>query len=114
MPSRGSCSPSRIVCHTGELALGLELLVQTRREDSRRIRAVLRQHGARVGSTTTPLLDALVGYWKAVSGLAQRQEHGGQKEGRDLVWEDGRRVVFQTAVVMFETDRALTLTRPAG
>jgi hypothetical protein len=38
----------------------------------------------------------------------QRQEHGAQKEGRPLVWEDGRRVVFQTAIVMFELDRALS------
>jgi hypothetical protein len=87
---------------------------QHKARDVNRIRAVLHQQAARVGSTTTPLLDALVSYWKAVSGLAQRQEHGGQKEGRELVWEDGRRVVFQTAVVMFEIDRALTLTRPAG
>jgi hypothetical protein len=87
---------------------------QHKAHDVNRIRAVLHQHAARVGSTTTPLLDALVGYWKAVSGLAQRQEHGGQKEGRELVWEDGRRIVFQTAVVMFEIDRALTPSRPAG
>lgn len=48
------------------------------------------------------MLDALVVYWGTVSDLIQRQEHGAQKEGEALRWEDGRRVVFQTAVVMFE------------
>jgi hypothetical protein len=37
----------------------------------------------------------------------KRQEHGGQKEGRPLTWEDARRVVFQTLIVMYEIDRAL-------
>lgn len=77
--------------------------------DISRVRAVLDQHASQIGTAATPFLDALLAYWKAVSGLAQRQEHGAQKEGRQLVWEDGRRVVFQTAIVMFEVDRALTL-----
>ncbi len=36
-----------------------------------------------------------------------RQEHGAQKESETLQWEDARRVVFQTAMVMFELDRTL-------
>jgi hypothetical protein len=52
-------------------------------------------------------LDALIAYWRAVSNLVQRQEHGVQKAGSQLVFEDGRRVIFQTAIVMFEVDRAL-------
>jgi hypothetical protein len=85
---------------------------QNKAHDVNRIAAVLDQHAARIGTTTAPFLDALLGYWKTISGSVQRQVHGSQKEGRDLVWEDGRRVVFQTAIVMFEIDRALTL--PAG
>lgn len=46
-------------------------------------------------------------YWGAVADLTQRQEHGVQKEGEQLVWEDARRVVFQTLLVMFEVDKAL-------
>jgi hypothetical protein len=80
--------------------------------DVARIRAVLDQHKPRLGTTAAPFLDALLAYWGTVTDLVQRQEHGAQKEGRQLVWEDGRCVVFQTAVVMFEIDRALTL--PAG
>jgi hypothetical protein len=49
----------------------------------------------------------LLAYFGSVSDLVQRQEHGAQKEHEALVWEDARRVVFQTAMVMFELDRAL-------
>jgi hypothetical protein len=47
-------------------------------------------------------------YWGTVNDLIQRQEHGAQREGGALAWEDGRRVVFQTAIVMFEIDRSLS------
>jgi hypothetical protein len=80
-----------------------------RAHDVARIRSVLHQHAAKLGTTAAPFLDALLAYWGTVSDLVQRQEHGAQKEGRPLVWEDGRRVVFQTAVVMFEVDRTLQL-----
>jgi hypothetical protein len=73
-----------------------------------RIRAVLTLHRGRLGTTELPFLDALLAYWGTVSDLVQRQEHGAQREGESLVWEDGRRVVFQTANVMFEIDRSLT------
>jgi hypothetical protein len=59
------------------------------------------------GETLPPFLEALVAYWGTVSDLAQRQEHGAQREGRALTWEDARRVVFQTMCVMYEIDRAL-------
>jgi hypothetical protein len=80
---------------------------QDKAHDINRIQAVVDQRRSQLGTTAT-LLDALLPYWRAVSGLVQRQEHGAQKEGRPLVWEDARRVVFQTAVVMFEIDRTLS------
>lgn len=73
-----------------------------------RIQAILNQHASRMGTTVAPFLKALLGYWGTVSDLVQRQEHGAQKDGHALIWEDGRRVVFQTAVVMFEIDRTLS------
>jgi hypothetical protein len=76
--------------------------------DVAKIRAVLDQHKSRLGTTLVPLLDALLVYWGTTSDLVQRQEHGAQKEGKQLVWEDGRRVVFHTAIVMFEIDQALS------
>lgn len=70
-----------------------------------RLRAVLTQAKPRLGETEHPMLDALIVYWGTVHDLAARQEHGAIK-AEPLVAEDARRVVFQTAVVMFELDRA--------
>ena len=69
-----------------------------------RLRAVLTLLASQLGTTEEPFLNALIAYWGTVSDLVQRQEHGAQKEGQPLVWEDARRVVFQTALVMFEVD----------
>lgn len=69
-----------------------------------RVRAVLESRGARTGKTLKSLLDSLIAYWGAVVDLVQRQEHGSQKEGRELVWPDGHRVVLYTALVMLEVD----------
>lgn len=76
--------------------------------DVSRLLAVLRHRSAQLGSTEKPFLDALVAYWGTVSDLAQRQEHGGHREAEPLTHEDARRLVFQTAVVMFEVLRSLT------
>lgn len=73
-----------------------------------RLRAVLGMHSDRMGETEKAFAEALVAYWGAVNDLIQRQEHGGQMEGEGLTWEDGRRLVFQTANVMFEIDRTVT------
>jgi len=70
-----------------------------------RIRAVLNTPA--LGDAHRAMLQALLAYWGTVSDLVQRQEHGAQKEGEALMWEDARRVVFQTAVVMFEIARAV-------
>jgi hypothetical protein len=58
-------------------------------------------------STTREFLNALLAYWGTVHDLVQRQEHAAQKDKDDLTWEDTRRVVFHTAVVMFEISRAV-------
>ncbi len=76
-----------------------------------RFKAVLEQHADRLGETERPFLDALIDYREKFEELVQRQEHGGQREKEPLVWEDGRRVVFQTAVVMYEIDKALSRPR---
>lgn len=68
-----------------------------------RIRTVLA--ASDLGDSHADFLDALLAYWGTVSDLVQRQEHGAQKEGTPLTWEDARRVVFQTAVVMYEIAR---------
>lgn len=72
-----------------------------------RIRAVLKMQADRLGESKKAFFEALVVYWGTVSDLAQRQEHGAQKEGEKLTWADGRRLVFQTAFVIFELDQEL-------
>jgi hypothetical protein len=70
-----------------------------------RLRAVIAAAG--LSENLAALAEALLTYFGPVSDLVQRQEHGAQKEGEALRWEDARRVVFHTASVMFELDRTL-------
>lgn len=73
-----------------------------------RVRSVLKQYETNLGRRVKEFLEALLQYWGALSDLIQRQTHGATKEGEPLTWEDAQRVVFQTAVVMWEVDRSLT------
>lgn len=73
-----------------------------------RLMAVLELESRGVGKSIPPFLVALSVYWGTICDLAQRQEHAGKKEGQPLVWEDARRLVFQTAVAMFEIDATLS------
>jgi hypothetical protein len=77
-----------------------------------RLSTVVQMHRPTLGDRRSDFLDALFGYWREVVNLAQRQEHGGQKEGESLVWEDARRVVLHTAVVMIEIARTLDPLAP--
>lgn len=76
-----------------------------------RIRAAVRARPPSASSAIAAFSDALLAYWGTVSNLVQRQEHGALKEGEELGWEDSRRVVFQTGVVMFEIQRLCLTTR---
>ncbi len=80
---------------------------ENKSQDITKIRSILNFLSNRLGATEKPFLDALLNYWGTVHDLIQRQEHGGQKEGKSLRWEDARRVVFQTAIVMYEIDNAI-------
>jgi hypothetical protein len=73
-----------------------------------RLSAVFTARHPAIGQRHRDLLDNLFAYWVAACDLIQRQEHASQKEGEELRWEDGRRVVFHTAIVMFEIDRTLS------
>ncbi len=70
-----------------------------------RVRAVLAERIA--SAARRAVAEALVVYWGAVADLTQRQEHGGQRENAPLTWEDSRRLVTQTLMVMYELDREL-------
>lgn len=69
---------------------------------NRRLGAVIAASEPRLGEKRAALLKALGDYSEATMRIVQRQEHGGQKEGQPLVWQDARRVVFHVAVVMLD------------
>lgn len=75
-----------------------------------RLQAILRAHAPK-STAVAQLGEAMAGYWGAVSDIVQRQEHGAQKEGEPLTWEDSRRAVFQTMFLMSELDRLLAVSR---
>jgi hypothetical protein len=87
---------------------------QNKEKTKNRILDVIKLKKSQLGEKENKLLeasvtylDSLFSYFDSVNGLAQRQEHG-LPEGEFLKLEDGRRVVFQTAVIMFEIDRSLS------
>lgn len=91
-----------------DLVKGLPGYEETKKTETvKRLRVVLEAQRRRVGETVTNMLNALVAYWGTVSDLAQRQEHAGTREGERLKWEDARRLVFQTLVVMYEINRVV-------
>lgn len=69
---------------------------------NRRLGAAVAMHLQSLGDARARLLMALGDYSEATMDVIQRQEHGGQKEGHALTWEDARRVVFHSASVMYE------------
>jgi hypothetical protein len=76
--------------------------------DIKRVESILKFRAEELSQTERPFLEALLSYWANTSALIQRQEHGAQKEGQVLVWDDARRIVFHTAILMFEVDKAVS------
>ena len=62
-----------------------------------RIGACLDHLETQMGAAENAFLKALLAYWGTVSDLAQRQEHGAQKEGAPLRWRDGERHLLRAA-----------------
>ena len=76
-----------------------------------RMRQVLRHYRPALGEKHEAFLGALLVYWGALLDLTQRVEHGAQKEGEQISWDDARQIVHQTANVIAEIDK--TLPAPA-
>jgi hypothetical protein len=72
-----------------------------------RLKLIIQSNAASMGGAERSVPDAVTVLWGSVSDLAQRQEHGAIHEAEKLVWEDGRRLVFQTLNVLTELDRSL-------
>jgi hypothetical protein len=92
-----------------EFATSLIALAQVEDADPKasntknRVAAVLKVAGVR-SRRVMELMNSLLEYWSAAIGLIQRQVHA-REEGIDLALEDARRVVFHTALAMYEIDR---------
>jgi hypothetical protein len=75
----------------------------------------------RLGDARCDFLQTLFDYWRVLNDVVERQQdgverqqdgveqlrHGGQEVGEPLRWEDARRVVVLTALLMVEIDRSL-------
>lgn len=72
-----------------------------------RFSTVVNARRSAISESQLDVLDALFLYWREVGVLMQRQIHAREAEGDDLVWEDGRRLVFQLGFVLFEAARTL-------
>jgi hypothetical protein len=63
-------------------------------------------YGEQLGARRSQLLREMFEPWRALSGKLQRHEQGSQPPDERLRWEDGRRLVLFTALVMVEFDRS--------
>jgi hypothetical protein len=69
--------------------------------------AVIEMYRERLGESRCGFLDALLDYWRALNEVVRRHEEGAGEGLERLRWEDGRRAVVFTALVMVELDRCL-------
>jgi len=72
-----------------------------------RLKEIIKFKSNKLGKKERKFLDGLYNYWDVLNGLVQKQEHDSQRENVPLVWKDGRRVVFQTMMLMFEVSQSL-------
>lgn len=72
-----------------------------------RLRAVIEVRRQSIGKTRFDVLLAFFEYWSKVVDLVQRQEHSGLREGEDVTWDDARRVVLHTAVLLTDVAQAM-------
>jgi hypothetical protein len=63
-------------------------------------------YGEQLGAGRSQLLQELFEPWRALGEKLQRHEQGSQPPDERLRWEDGRRLVLFTALVMVEFDRS--------
>ena len=73
-----------------------------------RFKNIIEHLSDKLSKTEKQFLSNLLAYCGSIIDLIQKQEHNALKENEQLKWEDGRRVVFQTLNVMYETDRSFS------
>lgn len=73
----------------------------------KRLEFILKQSWRGVPSSVLKLLEAMHAHFCCVANLIERQEHDATREKEELRWEDSRRVVFHTLLIIYEIDRTL-------
>jgi hypothetical protein len=68
----------------------------------KRLGAVIAYNLTRLGPTHQKVLENIGNLWESTVDLIERQEHAAQKEGEPVTWDDGRRIVTLTMVLMVE------------
>ena len=81
--------------------------VQESKDTVVRLSALVEMQRPRLGEDRCALQAALLEYWDALCTAVQRHGDPHQTVQERLRWEDGRRVVVLTALVMVEVDRCL-------
>jgi hypothetical protein len=72
-----------------------------------RLSVVIEMHRSQLLDTRAAFLNGLLDYWKVLNDVVQCHEDGASRDHKRLRWEDGRRLVLLTALVMIEVDRSL-------
>jgi hypothetical protein len=70
--------------------------------------SVVEMYRPQLGGERCELLHGLFEHWSELLAVMRRHEEGRQQAGERLRWEDGRRLVLFTAVVIVEIDRSFT------
>jgi hypothetical protein len=60
------------------------------------------------GEKDTSFADAMFEFWKALIGSVQKVVHGSEQRDRPLRWDDGRRIVLHTYLLIGELHRYAT------
>jgi|ERR1700722_6652086 len=68
----------------------------------KRLGAVIAMYMEKLPNSRRLILEGLGNLWESTNGLIQRQEHGAQKEGEKVTWDDARRTVHLSMFLMIE------------
>lgn len=67
-----------------------------------RLGSVIAQHRQRLDCKRRFVLETLGDLWSRSVDLIEHLEHAAQKEGEQVTWQDGRRIVYLTMFIMIE------------
>ncbi|MCX6170161.1 MAG: hypothetical protein NTX65_12520 [Ignavibacteriales bacterium] len=80
---------------------------QDKTHTKNRLEGIILYNKNQLGKTIPKFLTAIEDYWNNLIDIIQRQEHSGLKDGEELGFEDARRVVFHTGILLYEISRTI-------